>query len=212
MIWYLFACQAGGVLGIGDSILARNKNAESSIPEVVGQELGLKYENKAISGTKLTGGKDAIPEQYISGDWDWVIINGGGNDLHKECDCDESCDPIFAEISSEDGMSGIVPDLVDRITGEGSRVILMGYYFAAKGGEEPTGCGAIIPQLNPKYEQIAASHENVWFVSSGDVITPEDEEYFAEDQIHPSAEGSQSTFIMNERGEIQRSLIFLGLI
>lgn len=120
-----------------------------------------------------------------------MIINGGGNDLHKSCDCDETCDPIFEKISSEDGRSGVTPELVQRITDEGHRVILMGYYFAAKGGDEPTGCGAILPQMNPIYEKIAASHENTWFVSSGDVITPDHQEYFAEDQIHPSPEGSR---------------------
>ena len=48
-------------------------------------------------------------------------------DLNEECACGD-CDSLLDEMIAADGSSGIMADLVERITGDGHKVALMGYY------------------------------------------------------------------------------------
>ena len=83
----LFGCGPGvdldaELFAIGDSYLAWNREDGGSIPEIAGKELGLTVENISVSGAQMLGGPEAIPDQYVSSTWDWVVIGGGGNDVN----------------------------------------------------------------------------------------------------------------------------------
>ena len=195
LVFLLAACvpekeATSGVLAIGDSIMDWHLEDAASIPEVAAQELGLDVRNAAIGGTQLTDGEEAIPEQYIEGDWDWVLIDGGANDLNDQCECGD-CDDLLDEISAADGSSGVLPMLVDRIVDDGHNIVLVGYYNIPEEAEGFEGCNTPITELNTRQRNIAESREGVWFVSPRDVVQPDNLEMYDDDLIHPSVEGSR---------------------
>ncbi|MEL6992327.1 MAG: hypothetical protein AAGL92_12200 [Pseudomonadota bacterium] len=49
-----------------------------------------------------------ITKQYVDGDWDWVVVNGGGNDLWMGCGC-MLCAAKIDRLISEDGTKGTIP-------------------------------------------------------------------------------------------------------
>ncbi len=62
-----------------------------------------------------------------SRNFDWVILNGGGDDLYYECtnsgnDCDVDC------ITSMDTTFTEVKGLIDYIDSDGSEMVFLGYY------------------------------------------------------------------------------------
>lgn len=203
----LFACQPQaetGVLGIGDSMLAWNRESGESIPEVVATELGVDVLNASVSGSQLTdGGDEAIPNQYVEGDWDWVVLNGGGNDLNEQCGCGE-CDEVLDTIASVDGQSGVLPDLVDEISSNGHSVVIVGYFQIPEDQPDFGNCGETLVALNARQQQVAAERDGVWFISSGDVVSPADMSHYDDDSLHPSVEGS--TVIGQNIAEIIQSL------
>ena len=119
------------ILAIGDSILAFHSGSCASIPDVAGETLGRPVRNAAKSGAKVSPGFGHIwgdiRNQYLEGDWDWVVVEGGVNDLNNDCDCGE-CSEVLDSLVSEDGAAGDVPQLVHRALDDGARVALMGYY------------------------------------------------------------------------------------
>lgn len=121
------------ILVIGDSMLEWQGLFNAAIPDVMERETGRNIENRAASGAKfyLTGAssnpRSVIPAQYEKGDWNWVLVNGGANDLITKCGC-RKCDAVLDRLISEDGMTGIVPDLVRNIRADGPRVMMVAYY------------------------------------------------------------------------------------
>jgi len=189
----LFACQPqaeNGVLGIGDSMLAWNRESGESIPEVVATELGLDVLNASVSGSQLTdGGDEAIPNQYVDGAWDWVVLNGGGNDLNEQCGCGE-CDAVLDNIASVDGQSGTLSELVDEVSSKGHSVVIVGYFQIPEEQPDFGNCGDTLVELNARQQQVAETRDGVWFISSGDVVSPADMSHYDDDSLHPSVEGS----------------------
>lgn len=189
----VFACQPevdSGILGIGDSMMAWNRESGESISEVVSSQLGMDVLNVSISGTQLTNdSNEAIPFQYVDGTWDWVLLNGGGNDINEQCNCGE-CDSVLNEISSIDGQTGVLPQLVDDISSKGHNVVIVGYFSIPEDQPDFGNCGSTLVELNSRQQQVANSRDSVWFVSSGDVVSPEDMSHYDDDSLHPSVAGS----------------------
>ena len=78
------------ILAIGDSIFEWHIWNQHSVPEQLGRELGISVYNNAISGSLITEETPTgIRNQYIEGDWEWVVMDGGGNDLNILCQCDK---------------------------------------------------------------------------------------------------------------------------
>ena len=75
------------ILAVGDSIFEWGLGGDSA-PEIVGDVLNLPVYNAAISGSMISSNEEgSIPNQYFEGDWDWVIMDGGANDLNELCQC-----------------------------------------------------------------------------------------------------------------------------
>ena len=117
------------ILAIGDLYFDYNTEDEESIPAFTGRALGVSVQNNAIGGTRVSSGDpySDIPSQYEEGDWSWVLVNGGGNDLNEECGCGD-CEENINGIISEDGQSGDMVSLIEKIVEDGSRVAWVGYY------------------------------------------------------------------------------------
>ena len=68
---------------------------------VLSDQLGEKIANRSRTGAMF----NAIVRQYRPGNHEWVVMNGGGNDLWLGCGCTK-CDARMAKIISPDGMTG----------------------------------------------------------------------------------------------------------
>ncbi|MEM9716344.1 MAG: SGNH/GDSL hydrolase family protein [Pseudomonadota bacterium] len=189
--------QAQSVQVIGDSILVWNSWTDASVVDLLEAEFGGSVENNAASGAFLTNpnplgrifGYD-IQIQYEPGEWDWVIVDGGGNDLIGECGCG-LCDAVLEDLSSGDGRQGAMPELINQIRDDGSQVVLMGYYLTPTSGTEWVGCADDMTALNARYQAIADRDVDVYFFDPGTVIAREDLTLFDADLLHPSVKGSE---------------------
>ena len=192
------ACQSsekgentGRIQAIGDSFLDFYSDEEASIPHVVGNELSMEVQNNSVSGAILLDSEEAIHSQYEPGSWDWVLVNGGGNDLEEQCACGD-CDAYMDEIISEDSESGAIPDLLHSIREDGNRIVLMSYFSIPNEAEEFSNCNDELDTMRARYQGFAAEHDDVIFVDAGDVVSYDtNPEAYADDLIHPSLEGSQ---------------------
>lgn len=181
---------SGNIIAVGDSIFEWNADEAASIPEVVGQVHGKEVYNAAISGSMVLGDDgEAIPAQYVEGDWAWLIVDGGGNDLNELCGCG-ACDEVMDGIVSADGTGGALPALVGPAAASGVKVAIMGYPELPP-GTEFDGCDDELVELSSRQAAIASHSDNIVFVDARDVVGPDDLHLFDEDNIHPSIEGSE---------------------
>ncbi len=186
--------RAGTLLAIGDSILQWNVGTGESIPEVVGSSTGLAVTNEAVSGAWLTndGVFPSIPDQRVDGDWEWLLVNGGANDLAQRCRC-QACDGVLDEMVTPDGARGILPALVAEATGDGSKVVLLGYPEFPDGAQFGLDdCDDELVELASRLATLASATAAAWFVNAADVVRADDAEAFIADLVHPTPEGGRT--------------------
>ena len=120
---------------IGDSVFGSDADGCASIAGFMSLRLELRVTDHAIPGATVIGG-DGIPSQYVSGDWEWTVIDGGGNDVMAYCSegDDDECDEKLDEIMTNDN-KGLMPDLINKVKDDGSKVIILGYYGIPEGSE-----------------------------------------------------------------------------
>ncbi len=186
----------GGILAIGDSVLAWNRFRGRSIPDVVARETGMQVSNLSVSGARIShsspqarakGGD--IREQYTPGEWDWVLLNGGANDLLFECGC-RRCDATLDRMISADGAGGEIPKLVTQLRSTGAQIVLLGYYDANARANLFSRCSDTVDRLNQRVARLAERHGDVHFVSAAPAMDPANPRHWAVDRVHPSAIGA----------------------
>jgi len=171
---------------VGDSLFGADADGCASVSTFMSLRLWLEVEDNSVPGATVAGG-ESIPEQYISGNWNWTVINGGANDIMPYC-TENDCDEVLDEIITDSG-EGLIPDLVEKAQNDGSNVILIGYYSVPKGSEyEPVILEVEI--VNDRYNEFAKANEGVYFISLKDIMSPEQTpELYSEDLVHPSDDG-----------------------
>ncbi|MEL6178075.1 MAG: SGNH/GDSL hydrolase family protein [Myxococcota bacterium] len=169
----------GSMQAVGDSILGWNKEQMASIPDVVGQELGISMVNNAVGGAEL-GGPEGIPTLYTEGGFSHVLVNGGGNDFARGCS-----PSVLDGLISADLTSGLMVELIDRITGDGAQAVIVGYYMPQ---DRETGC-ELFPELLARYRRLGETRADVMYICTLETITPDTPALYA-DPVHPSQEGS----------------------
>lgn len=184
------------ILAIGDSVLAWHSWTGGSIPDVIAAELGELVVNAAVSGARLSRANGGfgllgadIGRQYRPGDWDWVIIDGGANDLRQECGCSR-CEATLDGIISRDAARGEFPQLVDAAGGSGAQVMLVGYYGPSVRGGPFAPCWDELQILNARLSALAAARAGVHYVYSGAVMPPDRLDLYDPDLVHPSNAGA----------------------
>ncbi|WP_176249765.1 MULTISPECIES: SGNH/GDSL hydrolase family protein [unclassified Sulfitobacter] len=186
----------GDILVIGDSVMAWNGRSDQAIPDVIAKTLGRQVTNKAIPGAKFDNGSALfsaigfdIQRQYPGGSWNWVVVDGGANDLgFDDCKC-AACRPVVDELIGPDTTSGTIPAFLAGLRDSGAQVIWMGYYKGnGKGSFE--GCRDDLVLLERRIARFAARTPGVTFLDSEMVIDPADPTQFASDNTHPSPKGS----------------------
>lgn len=190
------------VIAVGDSLMAWNAMSGNSIPDVVERGIGAPVVNRAASAAWLqtsydTDGKprSGVQAQFVEGDWDWVIVNGGGNDLMLGCGCTR-CEGVIDAMISQDGQRGQIPDFLREIRDGGTQIIYVGYLRSPDLITPIEHCKGEGDEFEARIEQLAQYEEGITFISVQDVVQPGDASYFSFDLIHPSRKSSR---IIGER-------------
>lgn len=189
--------EVGEILAIGDSILTWNAGANATIPEVMSRELDRTVMSRAVSGAYIShpdpdeaDERNEIRQQYVEGEWDWVVMDGGVNDLNVECGCGDCGDVMDAMIGA-DGLSGEIPEFVRGLVASGSQVMYVGYYDLPNDAEFGFNrCGDEVDMLNARLDEMAETIAGVWYVSAGDAVVADGVAAYDDDLIHPSVLGS----------------------
>lgn len=185
------------ILAMGDSLLASHKISGRSITAAVEKRLGEPVVNRSVLAARLlyklpiSGSLGlSIPKQYRSGNWDWVILNGGGNDLWLGCGC-ILCKRKLNKLIATDGQSGRIPKLITKLRKTGAKVIYVGYLRSPGVGSPIDHCRNEGDELESRIEAYAQKDEGVYFLSLADLVPNGDRSYHGADMIHPSLKASK---------------------
>lgn len=188
--------QSPHILMIGDSMLASHREKGASVGDALAEILGEPVRNKSVNGAKIihalpiTGAMGMrIEAQIVEGDWDWVVLNGGGNDLLFGCAC-SACDTRIERMVSADGASGKIPALVSKLRATGAQVVYVGYLRSPGVGSLIEGCREEGDALEARLEKMARRDNGVYFVSLADLVPEGDRSFHSRDRIHPSVKGA----------------------
>jgi len=181
------------ILTIGDSLMAWNSIGNGSVADALSLITGTDVVDRSVVASfLLTGG---IDRQYLEGDWDWVVTNGGGNDLWLGCGC-RRCENSMNTMISPDGKSGRIADLLLRARAGGAKVIYVGYLRSPGINTPIEHCKADGNELERRIELFTNSYPDIYFVSLTDLVPFGARNYLSFDRIHPSR---VTSFLIAER-------------
>lgn len=187
------------ILVMGDSLMASNRVKGGSVAKALGATLGARVKDRSMFGARyfhllpISGSAGMrIDAQFRGGPWDYVVMNGGGNDLLLGCGCG-ACKRMLDRLVSADGRSGAIPDLVSEIRATGAKVIYTGYLRTPGVTSPVESCGPLGDKMDLRLAAMAAAIEGVTFVRLADLVRQDgDTSYHAIDLIHPSIKGSRA--------------------
>lgn len=186
------------ILAIGDSLMSWHTLTGLSIPDIVEQELEEPVANRSIGGARLIFKVPLfgdvgmqISHQVIDGDWDWVVMNGGGNDLWFGCGCNK-CDAKMDKLITSDGEDGEIPRVINGLLDNGSKVLFFGYLRSPGIGSMIEECRDEGDELETRIETFANANKGVYFMSNADLVPEGDLSFHALDRIHPSLKASEA--------------------
>lgn len=173
----------------GDSVMSWNRSKGASVAGGLQARLGEPVGDVSLTSAQVKGGRGPlnIPAQLSGVRAEWVVLNGGANDLSRNCDCSD-CGPMLDRLISDDGRQGAIPALVADLRSRGSRVIWADYYTSPR--YAGTACEKPYQILEDRLSQMADADAGVMLVDMDDVFRPDDLSLFASDRTHPSEKGS----------------------
>lgn len=184
------------IITMGDSLLASNLRQRQSVSHLVEARLGEPVLDRSVIGAQMdyllpiSGAMGmSIPKQFVPGDWDWVILNGGGNDLWLGCGC-IACRRTLEGLISPDGTRGQIPALVSKLRANRAKVIYVGYLRSPGFGSPIEHCRDLGNELERRIGLMAARDAGTSFLSLQDLVPPGDKSFHGPDRIHPSPKGS----------------------
>jgi lysophospholipase L1-like esterase len=184
----------GDILVIGDSVMVWNRSDGADVGAALAGELRRDVVNRARLGAQVRPGGLAslgglsIPAQLAPGRWNWIVMNGGANDLGFGCGCTR-CDAEIDLLLAPDGSGGAILDLIGAARATGAQVLWLGYYQAPQSGSF-RGCRPGLVKLERRIAAYARTQPGVFFIDAEDVMEPADEALLASDRTHPSPLGS----------------------
>jgi len=184
------------ILVIGDSLIASHSVSGRGIADRLERFLKTPVKDNSVAGARMiyklpiTGAMGlSIPRQFREENWDWVVINGGGNDIWLGCGCNR-CDHKINRMITANGRKGVIPGLVSRIRKSGARVLYLGYLRSPGFGSPIENCKDEGDELEARIARLAALDKGIFFHSISDLVPPGDLSFHAFDRIHPSLKGS----------------------
>lgn len=185
------------ILAMGDSFLSWNRASGHSVSHGLEAFLREPVVDRSVPGAHViyalpvSGAMGMrIGSQYRPGPWEWVVLNGGGNDLWLGCGC-ARCDGRMARMISRDGRSGAIAATVARLRATGAQVIYLGYLRSPGVGSLIEHCRNEGDELEGRLARMAGNDPGVHFVPVGDLVPPGDRSFHAFDMIHPSVKASR---------------------
>lgn len=186
--------QQDDIVVIGDSVMAWNRVEGGDVGSAIGAELDRTVVNRAAFGAQIRANSAtrllglSIPAQLPPGQWNWVVANGGANDLGFSCGCTR-CDNEIDALISRDGQTGDIPNLIAQALALNARVLWLGYYRAPE-TTSFEGCRPGLVEIERRVARLARSNENVYFLDAENFFNPLAPELFGPDKTHPSVRGS----------------------
>lgn len=184
------------ILVLGDSMMAANRVQQAAVADVIEAELGQEVIDRSVFGARyfhilpLSGAAGLrLTAQYRARPWDWVVLNGGGNDLLFGCGC-HFCARTLDRLVSKDGRGGAIPSHVAKIRKSGARVIYVGYLRNPGTATPIRGCGPAGNELDRRLTLMAGFDAGVTFLPMADLVPHGDSSFHQIDRIHPSVKGS----------------------
>ena len=185
------------ILAMGDSMMAWNSSSRATVSDNVETILGEPVIDRSVVGARIfyhlpvSGALGMnISQQYRPGAWDWVIMNGGGNDLWFGCGC-SACDRKMTRMVSPDGEQGSVVELVQKIRSSGARVIYLGYLRSPGVGSIIEHCRDEGDEFERRLKEMAKQDAGVHFISLADMVPFGDRSHHEFDMIHPSPKATR---------------------
>lgn len=198
----LAACLSGAptaeprILVIGDSMLAAHKLSDRAVAGTVSSTLGEPVVDRSVIGARLAYQLPVsgalgfnIAQQYRGGKFDWVIANGGGNDLWLGCGC-HACVRKMDRLISKDLTGGAIPDLLRRLEDSDAKVLWLGYLRSPGVNSPIESCADVGRELEARITALAARRAGFHYLSMKDLVPHGDRSYHGIDMIHPSIKGS----------------------
>jgi acyl-CoA thioesterase-1 len=187
------------VLVMGDSLMAVNRMAGASVAQALADDLGASVKDHSMLGARyfhklpISGAAGMrIDAQLRGGPWDYVVMNGGGNDLLFGCGCG-ACKGVMNRLIAADGSTGAIPRMVRDIRATGARVIYTGYMRTPGVTSPVEHCGPLGDELDRRLAAMAARDEGVQFLLLANLVKVSgDRSYHAFDLVHPSVKGSRA--------------------
>lgn len=186
------------ILLMGDSLMAAHGLTGRSVSHALERRLGEPVIDRSVSGARflyalpISGAAGLnIPKQYREGDWDWIVLNGGGNDILFGCGCG-FCERRIDRLISPDGRRGAIPGLVARLRRTGARVIFVGYMRTPDVTSPIEHCVDEGNEMDRRVARLAALDPGVHFLPLSDLVPAGDRSYHALDLVHPSVKGSDA--------------------
>lgn len=185
------------ILVMGDSMLAAHRISGRAVSHAIGRALGAAVRDQSLVGARMiynlpisgTFGMD-IRRQYRAGAWDWIVVNGGGNDLWMGCGCNR-CGRKMDRLVNSAGTGGEIPKLLMRLRKTGAQVVYVGYLRSPGAGSPIERCKNEGDALEARVSVFAARVPRVHFLSIADMVPHGDRSYHGADMIHPSLKGSR---------------------
>lgn len=184
------------VLMMGDSLFAVHRGSRRSVSDRLEKMTGAPVVDRSFVGAQylyalpISGRLGLrISRQYVAGDWDWVILNGGGNDLWLACGC-RACEEKLNRLISADGSRGEIVNVVARARAGGARVLYVGYLRSPGVASSIDHCATYGDVLEARLSRMAQADKGVTFLPLDDLVPSGDRSFHDSDLIHPSHKGS----------------------
>lgn len=185
------------ILLMGDSLLAIHGASGQAVSNAIEAELGEPVVDRAVSGARyfyvlpISGSAGLnITKQFTPGKWDWIVLNGGGNDLLFGCGCGR-CGRQMNRLISENGRKGAIPGYVSKLRSTGAKVIYVGYLRTPGVTSPVEHCVDEGNALEGRIAKLAALDAGIHFVSLANLVPYGDRSYHGIDLIHPSIKASR---------------------
>lgn len=174
----------------GDSVLAWNEGgvARELAAEGHAEVIDVSRSGAWVGFPDLGGPlmRFSIMAQVPKERFDWVVVNGGANDLAYLCGC-RRCAEETDRLVSRDGSRGALPATWAAIHARtGARVLILGYYEDVR-ATRLTGCRDALAAIDARAARFAARTPWAAFVDSDEVMTAE---LLDADRLHPGPGGS----------------------
>ncbi|MEL6377537.1 MAG: SGNH/GDSL hydrolase family protein [Pseudomonadota bacterium] len=183
---------------MGDSLLAVHGNTGNGVADAMERHLGEPVIDRSVIGARfiyplpISGAAGmSIPKQYREGNWDWIVVNGGGNDILFGCGCGP-CKRRIDRLISEDGRKGVIPGFIGRMRSTGAKVIYVGYLRTPGTTSLIEFCVDEGRKMDERAAKLAELDGGVYFVELSDLVPYGDFSFHALDTIHPSIKGSNA--------------------